>query len=253
MPRKKVINLSDTDNDQFPDSLEAANGLAVGVKDNNVFTSAKFFVMQLYRDMLYREGESAGVQYWQSRIEAGDLTRSQVASEFLASREFHGGAGEIVGLYLGALHRLPDVAGMEYWMAQLHSGTSVGQISETFAADQEFSAIYGSLGNTAFVEQIYLNVLGRAADAGGEAYWSSQLEAGTSRGTVVLTFIESTEFTTARQVELGVALDYLGLLGRTPEPDGYAGWVAQHQAGVPEVAIIGAFIASQEYHDRFLP
>ena len=46
---------------------------------------------------------------------------------------------------------------------------------------------------------------------------------------------------------------YLNVLGRTPAPVGYAGWAAQQQAGVPEVAIIGAFITSAEYHDRFLP
>ena len=56
------LNPNDTDRDQFPDALEAANGLTVGGKDNDVFGSAKLFVMQVYRDILYREGEYFPIQ-----------------------------------------------------------------------------------------------------------------------------------------------------------------------------------------------
>jgi hypothetical protein len=248
-----VISLSDADGDQFPDRLEAANGLTVGVKDNDVFTSSKFFAMQLYRDILFREGESAGVQYWQSVIDAGALTRSQVARAFLDSAEFRAGAGEIVGLYLGTLERLPDIAGMDYWMEQLQAGSSLRQISSAFAADTEFSSMYGGLNDKAFVDQLYLNAMQRPADSAGETYWLARLQNGSARSEVVRQFIESPEFLGTRQAEINIALNYLGLLGRTPEQNGYSGWVAQHDAGVAEIAIIGAFLSSAEYHDRFLP
>ncbi len=81
---------TDTDNDQFPHALEVANGLSVGVKDNNVFTSSKFFAMQLYLDVFYREGDTSGIAYWQSRIDAG-MTCSEVAVAFLDSPEFQAG------------------------------------------------------------------------------------------------------------------------------------------------------------------
>jgi hypothetical protein len=52
---------------------------------------------------------------------------------------------------------------------------------------------------------------------------------------------------------LSVALDYLGLLGRTPEQAGFDWWVEQQDTNIPEVEVIGGFITSPEYHGRFLP
>ena len=74
-------SVSDSDNDQFPDSLEAANGLTVGTKDNDVFTSSKYFAMQLYRDFLFREAEAGGLAYWQGKIDSGQMTRASVAAQ----------------------------------------------------------------------------------------------------------------------------------------------------------------------------
>ncbi|MDP1998719.1 MAG: hypothetical protein Q8K22_03890, partial [Rhodoferax sp.] len=74
-----------------------------------------------------------------------------------------------------------------------------------------------------------------------------------SRGTVLLGLTESTEYKTASDTKLSVALDYLGLLGRPAEQVGFDHWVSMQSTTVPEVTVVGGFIASQEYHDRFLP
>ncbi|MFZ4626474.1 MAG: DUF4214 domain-containing protein [Rhodoferax sp.] len=243
----------DADHDQFPDALEAANGLKVGIKDNDVFTSSKLFAMQLYRDILYREGETAGIQYWQNQIDTGHLNRSQVAVLFLDSPEFQAGTGAIARLYFGALSRLPDAAGMTYWMDQQHSGTSISQIASSFAASPEFTAMYGAMSNSAFVESQYQNVLGRSATAQEQTQWSTQLTAGTSRGAVLLGLTESAEYKAASDTKLSVALDYLGLLGRPAEQAGFDYWLNLQSTTMPEITVIGGFIASPEYHDRFLP
>ena len=244
---------TDSDHDQFPDSLEAANGLTVGVKDNDVFHSSKYFAMQLYRDILFREGETGGLSYWQSQIDSGALNRAQVASAFLASPEFQAGAGGIARLYFGAMHRLPDAAGLAYWMGQEQAGASLSAITSAFATSSEFATAYGSLSNTAFVDQLYLNILNRAVDAAGESYWSGQLAAGVSRATVMSALLESTEGKAALGAKVTIALDYIGLLGRSPEQAGFDNWLQQQQNGTSQVSIIGNFLAAQEYHDRFLP
>ena len=244
---------TDSDRDQFPDSLEAANGLTVGVKDNDVFHSSKYFAMQLYRDILFREGETGGLSYWQSQIDSGALNRAQVASAFLASPEFQAGAGGIARLYFGAMHRLPDAAGLAYWMGQEQAGASLSAITSAFATSSEFATAYGSLSNTAFVDQLYLNILNRAVDAAGESYWSGQLAAGVSRATVMSALLESTEGKAALGAKVTIALDYIGLLGRSPEQAGFDNWLQQQQNGTSQVSIIGNFLAAQEYHDRFLP
>ena len=245
-------NLKDSDRDQFPDALEAANGLTVGIKDNDVFTSGKFFAMQLYRDILFREGDSAGVQFWQDRIDSG-VTRPQVAIAFLDSPEFQAGTGAIARLYFGALNRLPDANGMGFWMEQQQTGTPIGQIAAAFAASTEFTTLFGSLSNTAFIQTQYQSVLGRIATLEEQTQLNLQLTAGTSRGSVLLGLTESPEYKAASDTKLSVALDYLGLLGRPAEQAGFDHWVNMQSTTVPEVTVVGGFIASQEYYDRFLP
>ena len=243
----------DSDHDQFPDALEAANGLTVGIKDNDVFTSSKFFVMQLYRDILYREAEPGGLAFWQNQMDTGALNRPQVASAFLASPEFIAGTGGVARLYFGALQRLPDASGMDFWMQQEQSGTSLSQIASAFTAIKEFTDIYGSLSNTAFVDKLYLNVQGHAATPAQESFWVTQLTGGASRAEVLLGFTDSAEYTAASKTKLSVALDYIGLLGRPAEQAGFDWWVDQQNTNIPEVIVIGEFIASPEYHGRFLP
>jgi len=81
---------------------------------------------------------------------------------------------------------------------------------DQFASSAEFLLDYGSLDNTGFVQRLYLNVLGRKADPAGLANWVALLDAGASRGTVLIGFSESPEFQAdiASQVEI-VRLYYL--------------------------------------------
>ncbi|VVN83865.1 DUF4214 domain-containing protein [Pseudomonas fluorescens] len=247
-----VAVTKDADHDQFPDALEAANGLTVGVMDNNVFTSSKLFAMQMYRDILYREGEGAGVQYWQGRLDAG-VSHAEVATSFLDSTELQGGTGAIARLYFGSLNRLPDAPGMSYWMDKQQLGTPLSQIAAAFAASPEFTLKYAGLDNPAFIESQYQSVLGRSATVQEQTQWATQLVADASRGVVLLGLTESAEYKAASETKLSVAMNYLGLLGRPAEQAGFDYWVNQQNTGVSEITVVGSFIASQEFHDRFLP
>ena len=58
---------------------------------------------------------------------------------------------------------------------------------------------------------------------------------------------------TMNQVRRGVnAYDPIGNPS-TIDRTGFDYWVNQQSTTVPEITVIGGFIASQEYHDRFLP
>jgi len=243
----------DSDRDQFPDSLESANGLKVGVKDNDVFTNPKFFVMQLYRDTLFREAESDGLLYWQKQLDSGVLSRAQVTSAFLDSTEFQTGAGGISRLYLGALDRLPDNSGLNYWVEQFQQGKTLTQIATDFVNSTEFGSRFESQSLDGFVDRLYQNVLGRQADADGKTFWVQQLEKGQPKGNVLIAFTESAEYKQATDAKISIALDYLGLLDRAPEQAGFDYWLAQLQQGTAEIDIIQHFLSVQEYHARFLP
>ncbi|WP_371325498.1 DUF4214 domain-containing protein [Dechloromonas sp. ZY10] len=250
---RELSSANDSDRDQFPDTLEAANGLKVGTKDNDVFGSSKFFVMQLYRDILFREAEEGGLKYWQNLIDSGARSKTLVASNFLESPEFQAGAGAVARLYFGALNRLPDDAGMDSWMTQVLSGTPVAAIASNFVASSEFTSRFDTQSLESFVDRMYQNVMSRSADANGKAYWVQKLNAGASKGEVVLGFTESPEYKAATAAKVGMTLNYVGLLGRSPEQSGMDFWLAKQAAGTPQIEIIGSFMGTQEYHDRFLP
>lgn len=243
----------DSDNDQFPDSLEPLHGLSVGIKDNDVFNSSKFFVMQLYRDILDREAEEGGLLFWKEKLDSNAMDRAQIASAFLDSHEFQTGTGAIARLYLGALGRLPDNEGLHFWIGQFQQSADLRTLAQSFADSAEFLTRYAASDNERFVGQLYENILGRGGDAAGISYWKQSLDAGLARSDALLSFTESAEYRQMTDTQVNLMLNYAGLLGRSPDQQGFDFWLDQRGSGMPEESVIHSFLAASEYHDRFLP
>ncbi len=89
---------------------------------------------------------------------------------------------------------------------------------------------------------LYADLLGRAPDNGGLAYWSGQLCSGVSSQAVVNGFLDSPEYCT--NILTGF---YHQFLGRAPDAAGLAGWVAALEKGTAIQQIILGFCNSQEY------
>ena len=96
---------------------------------------------------------------------------------------------------------------------------------------------------SAIVEGLYNNILGRVADSAGLAHWTAQLTApGGSAAQVAGQFFQSTEYTTDV-----VESYYTTYLGRVGDTAGVASWVATLQAGASEEQVAAAFLSSPEY------
>jgi hypothetical protein len=241
----------DGDGDSLPDCVEESVARDPNVKDNDVFNDARLFVMQLYRDVLGREGDSDGITYWQSQVVT--LGRAEMVRTFLRTPEFLENIAPVARLYLAYFLRAPDYQGLQFWSGQKREGSALESISRFFAGSAEFEQRYGGLSNAAFVDLVYANVLGRVADAGGRAFWIAQLDGGLSRGALMLQFSESSEFRATSGVEVYVAMTYHSMLRRTADPAGFGFWVDYVDAGNPETALISGFLGAQEYRRRFLP
>ncbi|RJF94984.1 DUF4214 domain-containing protein [Noviherbaspirillum saxi] len=95
-------------------------------------------------------------------------------------------------LYVGAFMRAPEREGLMYWDAQLSSGTPFSQVVNTVFSLPVVKAIYpDSMTNAQFLTAVYTNVFGKVPDAGGLAYWNSQIGAGQQRGQVVTAMIDA--------------------------------------------------------------
>jgi glucose/arabinose dehydrogenase len=246
--------MADDDGDGLPNLQEYREGRNPLVKDNDVFTDARLFAMQQYRDFLAREGKPTGIEDWARRVSTGALSRNAVIQAFFDSPEFQSNIAPVVRLYFAAFGRVPDYPGLSSWIAQQRAGMPIQAIAEGFAGSQEFNLRFGSIGNGDFVDQLYLQVLGRPADPAGRAAWLAALDGGTlTRGQVLLGFSESAEYKLRSANRVLAASAYTRMLRRTPDAPGFASWVAVLDAGNPESTLIAGFFGSTEYRLRFLP
>lgn len=121
------------------------------------------------------------------------IVQSPVASAPVRIHVDDDADGQAFRLYMAALDRTPDSAGLANWMSVIRSGASMDDVASGFVNSAEFEQKYGDLDNGEYVNQLYRNVLNRDADQGGYANWTHVLESGQSRESVLVGFSESEE------------------------------------------------------------
>ncbi len=91
--------------------------------------------------------------------------------------DIDGGAGQAYRLYRAAFDRPADNAGLGFWIKAIDGGTSMVDIAAGFTASAEFRTMYGAApSNAELVGKLYQNILDRASDQGGYAYWVKALD-----------------------------------------------------------------------------
>lgn len=92
--------------------------------------------------------------------------------------DIDGNAGQTYRLYQAAFDRTPDGAGLKYWINALDAGTvKLADMATLFVGSKEFSDMYGAApSNATFLSKLYNNILHRAPDAAGYAYWLDVLD-----------------------------------------------------------------------------
>ena len=172
-------------------------------------------------------------------------------------------AAQVMRLYDAALDRGPDQSGFEANLDALERGLSLEALAATFLNSAEFQGRYGGLSNRAYVEQLYRFCLNREGDAAGITAWTSQLDGGVSRTSVLVFFSESEEHRNLTQgsVDAGlwvandqalvIARLYDATFDRLPDAAGLGAWTANLAAGMSALTIATAFAGSAEFQQRF--
>ncbi len=166
--------------------------------------SNRQFVRLVYQNVLGREPEPAGRDLWTYQLNSGAMTRGEVMLGFSESAEYvrlsatvaphWPSTGAVQRLYRAYFRRDSDAAGLCYWSRLVDGGADLAAVSQAFAGSAEFNNTYGALGNRAFVELVYENVLGRAGETVGIGFWTFQLNSGAmTRGEIMLEFSEAAE------------------------------------------------------------
>jgi uncharacterized repeat protein (TIGR01451 family) len=94
-----------------------------------------------------------------------------------------------------------------------------------------------------YVMAVYEDVLGRAPDSGGLAYWAQQLDSGVPVSSVAQAIGHSAEY----YANFVIKPDYLKLLGRAADAGGVQYWTTQMQNGLTDQQLEAQFAASDEF------
>src|SRR5665213_1244997 len=168
------------------------------------------FIAQLYETVLLRAGSTSDIDGWAGELDSNLLSQSQVITDFVTSTEAQTEVLPIVRLYQAFFDRAPDPTGLSFWVNALRNSgpafspgynAELTAIATGFASSAEFHSLYGATpAPSSFVASLYQDILGRAPDAGGDAFWVNQLNAAgntaAAQGAVALSFANSAEFVT---------------------------------------------------------
>ena len=199
------------------------------------FASWDALVDQLFLDMTGKAPSAADRSQFSTALQSGALTRGWASDALRQRPDSTSTVDPAVRLYRAFLGRAPDHGGLSFWITRRRTGTwTLVRMANHFAASSEFRRTYGDLSNRQFVTRIYVDVLGRTADAGGVDYWTRQLDLGRrSRGSVMVGFSESSEYRRLQAVNTDLAVAYFFHLKRAPNATETLDWTARQTAGTP--------------------
>ncbi len=103
----------------------------------------------------------------------------------------------VATLYNQVLGRQADLDGFQWWTQDIANGLSLGGLALEFLRSSEYEANtavdFDSLKVHEQLDELYLAILGRSADADGKAYWLTEAAFGTSIELIASAFVSSAE------------------------------------------------------------
>jgi hypothetical protein len=239
----------------------------------NPLDTPEYFVRQQYVDVLGREPDEGGFNYWSDQILAcsGDVdcTRSRlvsVAVAFFIEQEFQQTGLYIYDVYSSALGRRPAFTEYLSDRQQVVGGGNLElekmAFAESIVQRAEFATTYQA--NTtaeSFVEAMIQSVQTSGIDLSGArdiliATYNSGSSIDASRGAVVRTIADNVTFRQSQYNQAFVLTEYFAYLRRDAEPDGYNFWMnVLNNSGGGDPGnyrgMVCSFVTSAEYQQRF--
>ncbi len=173
------------------------------------------FIVHAFLDYAGRFPTSSEINFWHYVLGSGSPP-STLITNLNQAQAWQYTAGSVARLYRATFTRDADSQGMAFWIGQLRAGRPLADTAAFFVSSPEFTSRYGSLDDGAFVDLVYRNVLGRAADPGGRAYWIDRLSHGLGRGGLIIGFSDSTEYRNTNEADIDRLIELFGAIQRVP-------------------------------------
>lgn len=200
-----------------------------------------------YHSYLDRAPDAVGARSWLDAMRAGS-TVQDVQAQMLASDEFYGRAGGtsrswVTALYSKVLGRSAGASEIDSWEGQLGLGWSRSDVALGFLTSAEHL-------NTV-IDNHYVALLNRHADAEGMTTWVSRMQAGVREEQIIASLVSSDEYV-KKPYNAYVIQVYKDLLGRSPDTTGQVFWVNELAGGRPYSSVVDGITASNEFRGALI-
>jgi len=144
-----------------------------------------------YTAYLHRSPDAAGLAGWTAALE-GTGTDQTVEEQLLASPEYYSARGSsnfdtwLTAVYSDVFNRTVDPGGRTTWDGAHAAGTTDLAIAKAIVTSSE--------AQSDVVVNLYTTLLDRTATASDLAYWTAQIQAGTSHEKIVAMITSSPEY-----------------------------------------------------------
>jgi subtilisin family serine protease len=232
---------------------------------SNPIDNTRFFVRQLYVDLLSREPDPAGWNGWTTRIDQcgqpgqapPPCDRVTVAGDgFLRSGEFFDRQFFVLRLYrtgLGRILRYDEIGDLAYvsgFLTDADLELNKQDLVNEIVARPEFANRYNGLSNTGFVDTL-LQTAAVTVPADVRLTWITSLGGTKTRAQVFREISERQEVSTKYAHEAQVVSAYYGFFTRNPD-GAYLNYLQRLDSGEINLGdLANAFINASEYRSRF--
>ncbi|MBR2066719.1 MAG: DUF4214 domain-containing protein [Solobacterium sp.] len=252
--------------------LQVQTNEIVQIQKLNVSSTEKSvngFVARLYREVLNREPDTKGFQYWVNQLKTKKTNAAGIVKNFFESNELKkkklSNKKYINLLFTAVLGRTADQEGLKHWNSVLGKSVSKIALIQNFVTSKEFTQLCktygierGSLtvkyseqnpGVTNFIKRLYSKCLGRAADSKGLEDWAQRvLKDGYTGAQLVENFFGSQEMTAKKlKAQDTIKLLYSTMLNRSADAKGLAYWTNEVNNGKTIEEVMAGFVASKEF------
>jgi len=236
----------------------------------NPLDTPEYFVRQQYVDILGREPDEAGFNYWSDQIlacgnDAGctRARRTDVAAAFFISAENQASGSYIYDVYAGALGRGPAFSEYAVDRQQVVGGDTLDTAKTVFAQNfvqrSEFLTKYASaLTAEAFVDTLIQSAQASGVDLSSEratliSLYGQTTDLVSSRAAVIRSLADDAAFKQSQYNSSFVLTEYFSYLRRDVDRNGYDFWVGVLNTGDAGNyrGMVCLFTTSAEYQNRF--
>jgi autotransporter-associated beta strand protein len=211
-------------------------------------SSNRNYVTQLYRDILGRSPEQAGLDFWAGALDRNTMNRSQVSFGIGTSLEAR--MDQVQALYNKYLGRAADPTGLNLSVLFLGGGGTAEQLQAVIISSPEYFLRAGG-NNAAYVDAVFRDVLNRPADADARNASIQFLANGDprrpekARRQLIDMVFSGTEY--RQDVVQGF---YQKFLGRAADTGGLNTFVTALQQGARDEQVVQTITSSDEYFSR---